>query len=303
MKFLFIFVYIFILVKILVTGGAGFIGFHLRKKLLEIGHKITIVDNLSNGNMQNVYELHGITFNECDVTSRCFVNICRVGEFNAVFHLAANSDIANPDPKIDMRNTFRTTYQVLKCCREFNIKQLIFPSTSAIFGDIKKTIDENIGPLQPLSHYGSAKLASEAWISSYSYQYGIQSWICRFPNVTGSNSTHGIVHDFKKKLLQSDVLEVLGDGNQCKPYIYVDDLVSAILFIWRNAKDRLNVYNIGSPDTITVREIAEMMSKKIRYTGQSWIGDVSHYDYDCSKLTQLGWVNIRSSKEAIRLSI
>jgi UDP-glucose 4-epimerase len=289
--------------RILVTGGAGFIGYHLCKKLLE-KHSLVIVDNLSNGNGQNILDLKGdFVFNCMDINHVDFDNILKIERINVIFHFAANSDISNPDPYIDFWNTFHTTYTILQGCKKYGIKQLVFASSSAIYGEQSVDISESTGNLFPVSHYGAAKLSSEAFISSYSYQYNIQSWICRFPNVTGQRLTHGVVHDFKNKLAAGDVLEVLGDGEQCKPFIYVEDLVSAILFIWKNAKEQLNVFNIGASDTIKVKEIAQMMSKKIKYTGESWKGDVQHYDFDTSKLSALGWTNIRSSKEAIKLSL
>lgn len=293
----------FISMKILVTGGAGFIGYHLCQKLLKT-HSLIIVDNLSNGSEQNILDLTGdFSFYCVNVNSEDFNNILKHNRINVIFHLAANSDISNPDHKADYKNTFLTTYNVLEGCREYGINQFVFASSSAVYGEQEGLISEETGDLQPISHYGAAKLAAESFISSYSYQYGIKSYICRFPNVTGQRSTHGVVHDFKKKLALDEVLDVLGDGKQEKPFIYVEDLVSAMIFIWRNANDRINIYNIGSPDTIKVKEIAAMMSKKYRFIGETWKGDVTKYNYDTTKLKQLGWQNIRASREAIRLSL
>jgi UDP-glucose 4-epimerase len=289
--------------KILITGGAGFIGYHLAKKLLD-KHSLVIVDNLSNGKERNILDLNGdFVFHCCDVNSPDFDNILKNIHVNVIIHLGANSDIKNPDPRVDILDTMQSTISVLECCRNHGIKQFIFASSSAIYGIHKEPIKEDTGGLYPISHYGAAKLASEAFISSYSYQYGIQSWICRFPNVTGPRATHGIIHDLKKKLENGLPLEIIGDGSQEKPYIYVDDLVSAILFIWHNAKERFNVFNIGVKDTISVKEIAKMVAPELVFTGKSWRGDVPHYKYDSSKLKKLGWENIRSSREAIKLSI
>lgn len=290
--------------NILVTGGMGFIGRRLCERLLKEDHKLYIVDNFLNRDEGGMFDFSGkVFFYGFDVNDRAFMATLEGLGIDTIFHLAANSDIKNTDPYVDFWNTFSTTYTVLEGMRRFDIKNIIFASTSAIYGDAGENIHEDFGPLQPISHYGAAKLASEAWISSYSYQYNINAWICRFPNVTGPNTTHGIIHDFKKKLAINPVLEVIGDGTQLKPYIYVEDLVDAILFIWRNAKERLNVYNIGAPDQITVKEIAEMMSDNLTYTGESWRGDVLEYDYDTTKLSNLGWTNTRTSKEAIKLSL
>ena len=144
--------------------------------------------------------------------------------------MAANSDIAksHANPDVDFGNTLSTTYNVLLAMKEFEIKNIVFASTSAIYGDTGVSVDENYGPLFPISHYGASKLASEAYISSFCENYGFKAWITRFPNVVGERATHGAIYDFINKLKRTpNELEVLGDGTQIKPYLYVKDLVEA----------------------------------------------------------------------------
>ena len=154
------------------------------------------------------------------------------------------------------------------------------------------------GPLFPVSHYGAAKLASEGFISSFAENYGLNAWICRFPNVVGERTTHGILHDFIKKLVKDPHrLEVLGDGNQNKPYLYVKDLADAILFCWTRAKDKLNYFNIGVNSRTRVKRIVEIVTSNmglapdIVYTGgdRGWVGDVPEFSYDLTKITKLDW--------------
>ena len=182
--------------KLLVTGGAGFIGSHLCDALIDFGHQVVAIDNLSLGRKRNLVHLEanaGFEFVQDDILDeRSFGQLVRDGGFDCVFHMAANSDIArsHASPSIDLDNSFLTTFRVLEAMRGAGIKQLVFASTSAIYGEADGEIAEDFGPLQPISHYGAAKLASEAFISSYGENYGIQSWITRFPNVVGSRATH-----------------------------------------------------------------------------------------------------------------
>ena len=190
--------------------------------------------------------------------------------------------------------------------------QIVFASTSAIYGELRGPLSEDAGPLRPVSHYGAGKLASEAFIASFVANYGMRACIVRFPNVVGSRATHGVIHDFIGKLRRCpDVLEVLGDGRQNKPYLHVSDLIAAILLIWDTAREPLNVFNVGVESRTSVQRIAEMviaemgLSASIRYSGgtRGWIGDVPEFYYRLDRVHALGWHARASSDEAVRLAI
>ena len=303
--------------NILVPGGAGFIGSHLCDALVAAGHNVTAIDNLSLGRESNLRQLHNnpaFTFHQGDILDTdWFEGIVLKGAFDCVFHMAANSDIArsHADPSVDFENTFRTTFQVLEAMRKAEITQLVFASTSAVYGEVEGRVREDYGPLKPISHYGAAKLASEGFISSYGENYGIQSWITRFPNVLGPRATHGAVYDFVHKLRRTPGrLEVLGDGTQEKPYLSVHDLVQAILVVWQKTNDHVNIYNVGASTRSKVSDIARIVVEtgpgpaEIVYTGgdRGWIGDVPKFAYDISAIEALGWAASVSSDEAIRLA-
>lgn len=222
--------------NILITGGAGFIGAHLSRTLLADGHKVVVADDFTLGNRENVadcLENPNFTLVEQDVTDvERLVALMEEYQIERVYHLAANSDIQKSAkvPGIDYDKTFNTTYSVVEAMRRTGCKKLFFASTSAVYGD-KAGINmtEEIGGLAPISYYGGAKLASEAFISSYSYMNDFEVLIFRFPNVIGPGLTHGVIFDFIRKLQKNPKeLEILGDGTQCKPYLYVLDLVDAI---------------------------------------------------------------------------
>ena len=235
-------------------------------------------------------------------------------KFDMVYHLAANSDIqkGGKDPQVDYDLTFNTTYHVLRYLKEFGIRKFFFASTSAIYGETSDVLNEDYGPLRPVSNYGAGKLASEAFISAFSSTYHIQTWITRFPNVVGERFTHGVIYDFIHKLLKNPAeLEVLGNGEQCKPYVYVKDLVAGILYVIDHASDEYNVYMLGSDSRTKVKDIAAMvieemgLNAEIKYTGgdRGWVGDVPEFRYDLSKVNTLGWKAAYTSNESVRLAI
>lgn len=305
--------------RVLVTGGAGFIGSHLVDSLLAQNNEVIALDNLYLGKRSNIAHNIGnpcFKFIKKDLLDMAGLKkIFELGKFDAVFHLAANSDIQKgaAETGLDLKLNFLTTYNVLECMRLCGTKQIIFASTSAIYGESESLLDEDHGPLLPISFYGASKLAAEAYVSSFSHNYGIQAWICRFPNVVGERSTHGVIFDFLKKLGKDRKrLEVLGDGKQCKPYLYVKDLVEAILFVWERSKGSLNYYNIGTEDAATVSEIAKIVIEesglngvKIEYTGgdRGWKGDVPRFKYSLEKIGRLGWRAPHTSTEAVRLAV
>jgi UDP-glucose 4-epimerase len=302
--------------SILITGGAGFIGSHLCDSLIK-DNLITVIDNLSLGKMSNINHLlehQNFNFIKMDLLDSDLERVFNEVFFDTVIHLAANSDIAqsHSNPSIDKDNTFMITYNVLEMMKKYKIKEIIFASTSAVYGDTQDLITEDYGPLLPVSHYGAGKLASEAFISSFVENYGIKAWIVRFPNVVGERATHGVIYDFIKKLNKDNSrLEVLGNGEQYKPYLYVKDLIEGILFIWKNTDKKINVYNLGVNSRTKVKEIASMVIEEmklksvIKYTGgdRGWIGDVPEFNYDLSKINKLGWEAANTSNESVRKSI
>lgn len=304
--------------KILVTGGAGFIGSHLCDALIQANHEVVVVDNLILGKMENINHLMKLPnfhfYKEDILNFEGLKQIFNEHAFDMVFHMAANSDIqkGSADPEIDFNLTFKTTFNVLQCLKEFNVKKLFFASTSAIYGETSDLLTEDYGPLCPVSNYGAGKLASEAFISAFSAIYNIQTWITRFPNVVGERFTHGVIYDFIHKLKSNpNELEVLGNGEQNKPYLYVKDLIEGILFVCNNSHERFNVYNLGSNTRTKVKEIAKMvieemgLNARINYTGgdRGWVGDVPEFKYDVSKINQLGWRAKYTSNESVRLAI
>jgi UDP-glucose 4-epimerase len=306
-----------------VTGAAGFIGSQLVDRLLERGFRVFGVDNFIRGTEQNIAiarQNKNFVFANVDIADeKAFLEAMgRHGRgAEVVWHMAANSDIAagGADPAIDLRDTFMTTYCVAQACRKFGLRKVAFASTSAIYGDHGPiALSEDIGPLFPISNYGAMKLASEACLTALSEAALDYLWLFRFPNVIGGRATHGVIYDFLEKLAATPLeLQVLGNGTQCKPYLYVDDLLSAMDLIVAKTTAKVNCFNIGPSDVgVCVREIAEIVvnhaspGAHIFYgsEGRGWVGDVPRFHYAIDKLLALGWSpHCPTSLEAVEKSV
>lgn len=306
--------------NILVTGGAGFIGSNLSKKMVELNHNVICLDNMSLGKRENVSELlllSNFKLIEHDVNDINFLeDLMNEEKVELVFHLAANSDIQKSaaDPAIEFRNTFSTTYNILESMRICGVKKMFFASTSAVYGEkTGQLLSEDAGDLRPISYYGGAKLASEAYLYSYGYMNDMDIMIFRFPNVIGPNLTHGVVFDFIDKLNNNPrELVILGDGTQCKPYIYVDDLVEAILDYSLSMEKGISTYNLGVEGATSVRKIADLVCEamgladvKYNFTGGNigWKGDIPQFQYDLSKIHSKGWKARYTSDEAVKATL
>jgi UDP-glucose 4-epimerase len=307
--------------QVLLTGAAGFIGSHLADRLLALGCLVTGIDNFTRGSRDNlVPALTSPNFRliECDLSDIDTFRAAMEAEsrhFDEVWHMAANSDIPAgvADPVVDYRDTFLTTFNVLRLMRELQIPRIAFASTSAIYGNLPQALTEDIGPLFPISNYGAMKLASEASVSAAAESFLERAWIFRFPNVIGPRATHGIIYDLLQKIRGGpDALEVLGDGSQQKPYLHVSELIDAMLLVHDRTTGKLEYFNIGPDDEgVQVRFIAETVIRAaapdlpIRYTGGSrgWVGDVPRFRYSVDKIAKLGWQPSMKSAETVERAV
>ncbi len=305
--------------RVLVTGGAGFIGSHLCDALLERNYELWCVDNLYLGKEINIEHLKGkkrFHFCKLDVLNRAAMDgLFSEAEFDTVFHLAANSDIrqGGKNHKIDLQLNFLSTFEILEAMLRHKVKKIFFASTSAIFGKATEILCEDYGPVMPISFYGASKLAAEGYMSVFVENYDFKGWILRFPNVVGERCTHGAVYDFIMRLKRDPShLIVLGDGTQTKPYLYVKDLVRAILMVFDKATEQLAIYHAGNETLTSAREIAEIVTEEMGLTGipieykggkTGWAGDVPYFKYDTSKIKMLGFRNSYNSTESVRLAV
>lgn len=309
----------------IVAGGAGFIGANLCDRLLEEGRTVVVMDNLLRGSLDHLRvaaatsRLH---FIEADLAQRAsadaaFAQAATFGTIDEVWHLAANSDIPAgvADTDVDLKDTFLTTVEILRCMRANNIGKLYFASSSAIYGDLgDQALHEDIGPLLPISNYGAMKLASEALISAAAESHLERACLFRFPNVVGVPATHGVILDFVRKLKNTGKsLEVLGNGTQRKAYLHVSDLVAAMLLV-RSCTNipRTLPINVGPVDEgVYVRWIAEQVVIRVAPAARinfgqgnrGWVGDVPKFHYTTDKIQALGWTPLLGSEAAVLRAI
>lgn len=305
--------------KVLVAGGAGFIGSHLIDALLAEGNDVVCVDNFFIGTKENIAHLKNnahFKFYEQDLTDLDKVlEIFKKEQVEYVFHLAANSDIqaSAQSPMIEYKNTYSTTFILLECMRQCGVKKLFFASTSAVYGEqMGAEVSEEAVALKPISYYGGAKLGSEGIISSFAYMNDMSVLVFRFPNVIGPRLTHGVIYDFVKRLKDDPShLKILGDGRQSKPYIYVLDLVDAIMH-FKDAPKGVTLYNVGVETQTSVTRIAEIVCEKmglsgipLEYTGGrgGWKGDVPVFAYNLEKIHATGWTAHMTSDEAVAKTV
>jgi UDP-glucose 4-epimerase len=304
--------------KAFVTGGAGFIGSHLVDKLIAEGNHVTVYDNLTSGKKEFIAEHFGTSrfrFIQDDLLELKRLQENMKGH-DIVYHLAANPDARGgiSRTRLDLEQNTIATYNVLESMRTNSIRRLVFTSSGTIYGETPDiAISENYGPLLPISLYGASKLACEGLISAFCNLFEMQAWVFRLGNIVGPRATHGVVLDLIRKLRKSPArVEVLGDGNQTKPYVCVDDCIDGILFCVQNASDMINVFNLSGVTVTSVKDIVRIIIEKtgskgmeVHYTGgdRGWPGDVPRVRLDVRKAESLGWKVKYTSNEALAKTV
>ncbi len=305
--------------RFFVTGGAGFLGSNLVNALVDkrLG-AVTVYDNFLVGRREHFgsrLDSPQLTIIEGDVLDYDALAKA-VGGHDVVFHLAANSDIARAvaNPLVDFDNGTRLTQTLLEAMRYRGVKRILFTSGSGVYGDVPpQPIPEDYPHMVPISTYGASKLASETLVSAYCHMFDMIGTVFRFANVVGPHMTHGVSHDFTRRLkADPSCLQILGDGNQSKPYIHADDVVAAVLLLESRQTHGYEYYNVGSEDFLLVRDVAnivvaELGLKNVRfdYTGgaRGWRADVPNYRLDTSKIRGIGWRNKMNSREAVTAAV
>ena len=300
-----------------VTGGGGFIGAHLVRRLLETrSAQVTVFDDFSSGRRWHLQGLDDrLRIIEGDAKNPELL-LSAVGDHDTVFHLASNSDIAKAaeEPAIDFLNGTLLTHNLLEAMRKTGVARIAFTSGSGVYGEVPPVpLPEDYPKMVPISTYGACKLACESLISAYSHMFEMRGMVFRFANVVGPRQTHGVAYDFMRRLtMDPERLLIYGDGTQSKPYIHVEDVLDAFLLIEKSPGSGYVYHNVASEDFLTVREIADIVVermglKNVRYefTGGSrgWKADVPVYRLDTRKIRACGWSNRRNSRQAVEAAV
>src|SRR5436309_2320772 len=298
--------------KVVITGGAGFIGSHMADALVARS-EVVAVDHLKAGKRANLEAAMkaGAVLRKLDILRGDLRPIVRGAE--VVYHLAANPDVRlgreGTKPLID--ENVLGTFRVLEACRQAKVPKIVFTSTSTVYGEASVVpTPEDYTPLEPISVYGATKLADEALLSAYAHTFGAQAVIFRLANVVGGRSGHGVVVDFVRKLARDPkALEILGsEPGTAKSYVDIEDVVAGIEAGVRAADEPVSVFNLGSEDAITVRSLADAICDEIglsgveyRWTGgagngRGWAGD--DRAIHMAHASRYHWSVVGGSKEA-----
>ena len=255
--------------KILVTGGAGFIGSNIVDALIEKKHKVVIVDNLATGNIKNVNKK--AKFYKVSVCDKKKIDdIFKKEKIDIVIHHAAQLDVRKSvaDPCFDADVNIKGTLNILEACKNTKVKKIIFASSGGtIYGECGTKAPDEKAFANPLSPYGVAKLSVEHYIKAYSALFGLKYTVLRYANVYGprqdANGEAGVVAIFIGKMTANKEVFIFGDGEQLRDYVYVKDVVSAN--IKSLTKGNNEVINIGTNKTTSVTKLAAELSKIIDY--------------------------------------
>ncbi|QIG44781.1 NAD-dependent epimerase/dehydratase family protein [Nocardioides anomalus] len=308
--------------RVCVVGGAGFIGSHFVKRLLsdEATEQVTVYDNFSSGrdwHLEPVKDDPRLSVVRAEVGDLPALTDAFRGH-TAAIHLASNPDIAAAvaNPAIDFDQGTLLTHHVAEAARMAEVQLVLYASGSGVYGDLGEVeATEDHGPMVPTSTYGASKLSGEAILAAYAAMFDFTVRAFRFGNVVGPSQTHGVGFDFVRRLLDDPTrLRILGDGRQSKSYIYVEDVIDAVLLAGSLADTPFDAFNVATGDYVTVTEIAELAmqvvglepgSTTFEYTGgdRGWKGDVPVVRIGTDKVRSLGWGNRRTGPEALRDSM
>jgi UDP-glucose 4-epimerase len=305
--------------RVLVTGGAGFIGSHLVDRLVVEGYRVRVVDNLSSGKLENIGAHLGSNSVELMLgdLKDPEVALKAVDGVSVVFHIAANPEVrvSYTSPDVHFRENVVVTFNVLEAARRRGVKEIVFASSSSVYGEPGSIPVGEDAPLRPVSVYGASKASCESLIHAYTGLYGLRAVVLRYANIVGPRMRHGVVWDFIVKLRGNPVeLEVLGDGSQVRSYMHVGDAVEATITAWTKGGEWYQIYNIASEDWIAVDEVADIVveamglkgvRKKYKPVlhGVGWPGDVKRIALRIDKLKSIGFKPGMSSREAVRTAV
>ncbi|MBP3781128.1 MAG: NAD-dependent epimerase/dehydratase family protein [Selenomonas sp.] len=257
--------------KVLVTGGAGFIGSHLVRQLLDAKHDVTVLDNVSTGTWQHLPQgKDTCTCWEMDIRDKAAREKIEQAKFDIIVHLAAQTmvDVSIKDPEFDASENVMGTVNILEAARHSGVQRIIFASTAASYGDVtedKLPIREE-ETLAPMSFYGLTKVVAEKYLKLYHDLYGLDYVALRFANVygerQGDTGEGGVISIFAKRIAKDQGITVFGDGKQTRDFIYAGDIAAGI--IGAMTTDKTNtVYNLSNQTETSLLELIDLMAKAV----------------------------------------
>jgi nucleoside-diphosphate-sugar epimerase len=289
--------------NVLVTGGAGFIGSHLVPRLLEKGYSVTVLDNLSNGKLENLngaVDHPEFMFQRGDIRDKTLPNEIFDG-IDSIIHLAALIDISASvaDPLQNHEINVNGTFNMLHAAFKHKVKRFVFASSTAVYGDVKTLpVQENIA-LHPISPYAASKVAGEAYCSAFANCFGLETIALRFFNIYGLRSENspysGVITKFLSKIVKGEALTIDGDGEQTRDFIHVSDIVKAVILALEQEGLKGEVFNVCTGVPTSVNQLAATLktvtgkNPNVKY-GPARLGDIrSSYGDPAKAAENLGF--------------
>ena len=291
--------------RILITGGAGFIGSHVCEELLKNGHELIIADNMSTGLKSNVPD-NCLLFNidiKSEIALQALLRFTK--KIDAVVHLAAQTQVSNSvsDPEKDAKENIIGIINVLEAMKQFNIPKIIFASSAAVYGNKEQIPIQEYSIPEPTSQYGTSKLSSEEYIKMYSRLYGIEYCIFRFSNVFGprqNTDTGGVIAKFLDRIDKNQPIIIYGNGNQTRDFVYVKDVASAIEHSL--IKIVTGTFNLSTGTETSINDLSDLIKEfkdfKIQFKPEK-PGDIYKSSLCNKKLSCSRWKPSYSLKEAL----
>ena len=266
--------------RLLVTGGTGFIGSHLTERLVADGHEVCVLDNFSTGKSRNLsaaIESGNLKIERADIRRIPTSLIRRLGRVDVVCHLAALTEVQNSVKNPILTNDVNLvgTLRVLEAARKLRAKRVVFASSAAVYGTIKRFPVGEDASIAPISPYGASKAASEAYCRAFEENFGIETVSLRYFNVYGprqrSGYYSGVISAFATRLIKAQPLMIFGDGFQTRDFVYVGDVVDATIRAFQR-EPQSRAFNVASATEITIRKLASTMQKLVgRKTGMKFL--------------------------------
>lgn len=279
--------------KILITGGCGFIGSHVANRFYKEGHKIYIIDNLSTGNIKNVEVSH--KFYNLDIASKDCEDIFKANRFDAVINLSAQVDVKTSieAPFLDSKSNLLGITNMLDLSHKYGVKRFIFASSAAVYGNTDEIPIKEDAEINPISPYGMSKHVGEYYCKKWFEIYGLKTMCFRFSNVYGPKQglkgESGVISIFMDKLIKNQELIIFGDGNQTRDFIYVEDIADGIYKAFES--DYTGVLNLATNTQHTLNELIDNLKefhpiKKVTHK-ESRLGDIRHSRLDNTKVKEI----------------
>lgn len=297
--------------KIIVTGGAGFIGSNIVDELINLGHDVVIVDNFERGGKENINSKAKVY--KIDIRDKGLWKIFEVERPEIVYHHAAQIkvpySIENPMEDVDIN--IIGSVNLLECCRKYKVKKVIYPSSAAIFGHPKYLPIDEKHPLNMLSGYGVTKHTVEHYLYLYHELYGINYTVFRYANVYGprqdASGEGGVIAIFCDSLISNNDIHIFGDGDQTRDFVYVKDVVRANIL----ALDGLDndIYNVSTNDEVSINKVLRLISNELdlevtaKY-GEERVGDIKNSYMTYEKINKISnWEPKYSIKDGIKETV